>query len=296
MKSLWTLTSSGHPFDYKFSIQVLFLIASKSLGNAHFSKTQLTTTIEIYDKIARHLNLEFDDVKMIPYSTTEFNKWWIHGKIHSYRSQNEPFVHIDNDVLLFDDFVIPDGSWDILTQSIEDILAMEGFVFHPDKYVEILDYMNGYIPEELRWASTHGQWNMENMGIFGVRKDFEMIKYYCDTVMDFVEKNSHVWSAFEDRSNEAIIIEQYLLSSIINFNVLVKGEKIEVARIFSENENPLSPSVAHSKSYSHFFGESKYNIKTLRNILRLVMDKNPVAGAKWIDMFPHTFEIIGGKS
>jgi hypothetical protein len=87
-KQVW-LTEQHHLFAWILSLET---------ARRHYPDTALFTDDEGAYLLVDQLGLDFAHV------STELNalsksdpQWWVLGKLWTYRSQIEPFVHIDND-------------------------------------------------------------------------------------------------------------------------------------------------------------------------------------------------------
>jgi Family of unknown function (DUF6734) len=82
--------------------QLLAWTLSFQTARKHYGKTSLFTDDEGARILIDGIGLEFDtvsvDLNELAHSDPE---WWTLGKMMTYRAQAEPFVHIDEDVFLW---------------------------------------------------------------------------------------------------------------------------------------------------------------------------------------------------
>lgn len=152
-------------------------------------------------------------------------KFWALGKIKAYQIQNEPFVHIDNDVLLLGNAL--DGFLDkpLVCQNIEDGQVFKDFY---EPMVNLLEEnkVNVYDTEGAMqfWRLTE---KSPCMAIY-LCNDLEFNKAYCRTAFKFVNDNLELLSMAErnqltakekDTGREvplcySVIFEQYLAGQV----------------------------------------------------------------------------------
>jgi hypothetical protein len=129
---------------------------------------------------------------------------WSLAKIYSYSIQNEPFIHLDGDVFIWDKFeerIIAAG---VAAQNLEFNLA------YYRNILESIDNHFPYMPQVLKKAvDQKKEINASNTGIFGGH-NLPFIKNYCNSAFSFVDKNLDLIATLK---NAAInfIFEQCLL-------------------------------------------------------------------------------------
>lgn len=156
--------------------------------------------IELYtDEAGKKLLI--DDLKL-PYSKVnvvldQFNdlpsSLWAIPKVYTYSLQEEPFVHVDNDIFFWDKILNPLKNSDLFVQNFEYLTY---------DYAKILDYIYKnfeYIPEYLKNIEIEkfitgevlvvdSEYASINAGIFG-GKDINFLKEYTNEVFEIVNKN-----------------------------------------------------------------------------------------------------------
>lgn len=153
---------------------------------------------------------------------------WAIGKLIAYKIQDEPFLHVDNDVFIWNAFP-------------ENILIESDFVVqHAEKEIEfgkklcqdIYNNFEGFTPELLNYTLKGGlieEVSSYNFGVFG-GNNIEFIKFYVDFVFDFIEKNSKNLSKVMTGA-----LSVYLEQGI--FHQLSNQYNMKVGKLFDEVEN-----------------------------------------------------------
>lgn len=219
----------------------------------HFNKVEFVTN-DFGAKMVKLLGLPVD-------ISLELNKmdgisgfWWAYGKILAYSSQNEPFVHIDNDVYMFSGLPERMKNAELVFQS-KEIMGKPGYGWYdvlrpcfneapvkPKEIVEIRDFAY-------------------NCGIAG-GNNFEFFKEHqkCSAEYIFAPENYKLFF----RKNKDILIhqnlfhEQYFIASLIK----AKGLRDKVELLADDIEDINKNGV----SYCHLWGLSK---RSQRNINKM---------------------------
>lgn len=250
--SLWTKPSGGNILEkavnwYSPKAQLLCLALSVHKSAEHFSKVELVTDSEGWD-IIKELNLPFTSVKTILDDIPEEQfGFWALGKIYAYQAQDEPFIHLDNDAILWDG--LPDWAKksELFVQNTEDKDWFEGSyraeVRHASKVLE-------YFPPN--WNKTSEAYCT---GIFG-GTDIEFIKDYCAEALKFINdpRNRRGWFMISNKGSYCIIFEQYLLACMADSH----------SKNVTFFDKFLDKKKLASYGYTHIWGAKKEkNIETL---------------------------------
>lgn len=138
----------------------------------------------------------------LPYSTAlteldRFNSYpsslWAIPKVFSYSLQDKPFVHIDNDIFIWDKILEHLRDKDIIVQNFEYL------TYDYAKILEVMYNSFSYLPEYLKGINISkfvtgeilvdtATYESANAGIFG-GNDISFIKKYTDEVFKTVNKN-----------------------------------------------------------------------------------------------------------
>ncbi len=242
--SLWT-EPSGNILEKAVNwtnprSQLLCLALSVTIAKQHFKKVELVTDTAGW-KIIKKLNLPFTSVKTILDDIPkEQYGFWALGKIYAYQCQDEPFIHLDNDAILWKG--LPEWALNapVFVQNTEDKGWFENSymneVNHASKVLEYFPPMWNKVKEAYC------------TGIFG-GTDIEFIKDYCNEALKFLNdsRNKEGWKSIENKGSYCIIFEQYilaLLSNAYNKEVVFFDKHLDSARL-------------ENMGYTHIWGAKK---------------------------------------
>jgi len=209
----------------------------------HFGEVHLITdsySKDFFKDISwTSVSTELDDVP------TDYPEVWSLSKLYAYKEickRGDPFIHIDNDAILWKP--LPDRviNAEVFVQCPEDI-NKHGYEI--DKFIE-------HCPYKQEFSSGPFIEYSYNLGIFG-GKNLDFISQYADKALDFVlnKKNKFYWQKYKKYKNywsKAVVAEQYFLammSAYYNQKVTCLFDKWP-----SEDE-------AESIGYSHVMGCKK---------------------------------------
>ncbi|MGC4128414.1 MAG: hypothetical protein QM564_02405 [Bergeyella sp.] len=142
----------------------------------------------ITDKIGNEiliekLKLPYSKVHIILDDLNIYNEsLWALAKIKSYSFIDEPFLHVDGDVFIWEEFDDELLKKEIIVQNIETTTE-----YYRNMWTQIFPHLQ-YIPSAM--DSYHKGVNNKayNMGVFG-GKNLNLIKKYCEESFSFVNRN-----------------------------------------------------------------------------------------------------------
>lgn len=212
--SLWTKPSGNilenavnwHSPKAQLSCLALSVLISKSF----FSEIELVTDSEGWEVI-QQLNLPFTSVKTILDDIPkEHHGFWALGKIYAYRAQKAPFVHLDNDAILWKGLPEWARNAPVFVQNTEDKNWFKT-VYTPE--INHASKTLSYFPKN--WNTTQEAYCT---GIFG-GTDIDFIQRYCKEALKFIneKRNAKVWSTIENKGSYCIIFEQYILACLAQY-------------------------------------------------------------------------------
>lgn len=218
------LDSVGGPAVMKPMITVHALSAVTI--KQHFKEFVLVTD-DAGKELAEICKLPYDQVISVGEKFGAVSDFWIESKMHAYRVLQEPFVHLDNDLFL----------WEPLPTTF---LASDVFAFHTECYLWPVyeQYLNNWqtlcpdLPNlhEKYWINRQPL----NMAVFG-GNNWQAINYYAKFVQDFAAKNNgfnHVNAEQGHLINKSIAAIEQLWGSYILQNEL----GIRVATLLTERQ------------------------------------------------------------
>ena len=151
--------------------------------------------------------------------------FWAYGKIITYSLQNEPFLHVDNDIFISDKFPEKIEKAELVGQNIEWIIPKA-----TDDYTEALDFLRQNVPVCPKIILDSKCRQSINMGLFG-GNNIEFIQRYAHMAMDSVKDAVPYILAKKGKDGTFnIIFEQLLLSE------MAKKESIPTAYMVENND------------------------------------------------------------
>jgi hypothetical protein len=218
-----------------------------------YDQVELYTDEFGYDILINKLKLPYTKVHVVLDVLNEIpNDLWAMAKIYTYSLQDEPFLHVDGDVFIFEPFPEALMKSGLITQNRE--ITTNYYREMWDKITPNLDYL----PKEME-DFHNGTSNLaHNMGIFG-GNDIQFLKEYTNKSLDFVYKNREIWEKI-NLFNFNVFFEQVL------FYECTKIENKEVGILIHEDigDNEYQgfanfDLVPHEKTYLHLLGIFKQN-------------------------------------
>jgi hypothetical protein len=247
--SLWTkpcVDGKKHGFN---SIEAMMesLILSANVAKKNYPELHFYTDELGYEWITPYLDqLPFTKIEVC---LDDFNwvpeTYWSFVKMCVYSLQKEPFIHIDNDVFLWDK--IPDSltkGKDFLFERLEDATHDE-FTFYQ---TGLKTYSEAIHPE----FKFHKY--AVNCGVFGCLTDraFSLLPKYLEFGKYFIDRaelsKTIQTESISNRMLASVVIEQLYIYSLIMMNKLSYGV------ILNQDVSPLT-----SMRYSHMLSSNKRN-------------------------------------
>ena len=171
--------------------------------------------VELYtDDFGIHL---FRDELQLPYTRYHNvlndldidDSFWAFGKIFTYSLQEEPFLHVDNDIFIWEKFPKRLELADVAGQNVEWVTPSA-----TDDYTTALNYLRKNVPVCPRIILDSECRQAVNMGVFG-GSDIEFIQRYALLAMKSIKDASpYLVSADVKNGVFNIIFEQLLLSEM----------------------------------------------------------------------------------
>ncbi len=224
-----------------------------------------------------HVNL--DDIANIDTSL------WAYGKIMTYSAQKEPFLHIDNDVFIWQNF--PDRVIDaeVVCQSLEMIDN-----FSLTDYTSAVDYIKKHIGAAPQIIIDSKCKTAANMGIFG-GNNLDFIQQYCKESRAFLTGiYDGIMQSGDMKGKFNVVYEQLLLTELANkhqqkisylipnndIDEIVKYSTIETAQY----ESKYAHCLGRLKKYNYICEQIEYRLKyefpTYYNRIISYLNKNQI--------------------
>jgi hypothetical protein len=239
-------------------------VLSVEQARRHYPETVLYTDDEGAAMLVDGLGLAFTQV------STELNalrdadpEWWTLGKLMAYRAQSRPFVHLDNDVFLWNALPSAVVSASVFAQTLEIFPFDGGSWYRPKIYDDSLQRGEGWAPDEWKWYVSRTGNEALCCGILGgQRADF--ISYYAGMALKFLThpKNQRIWSSMEHKVGDNILFEQYFLSACLAYyrqHDRIRFGALEAACLFQSTHETYHSNRAIELGYTHLIGGAKKN-------------------------------------
>ena len=285
MRAIWSFWAKPEQYRRVWPNQRHHLLAwALSLGTARrqYPHTTLYTDSPGAKLLIDAVGLEFENVSTaLDALEASSPDWWVLGKLHTYRLQTQPFVHLDNDVFLWRRLPTRLEQAQVLAQNPEDFFLGSSF-YMPEKFDQALNERGGWTPEEWKWYGLIGpRRRAVCCGIFG-GNNLEFIQHYANTAIALAEHplNQSAWACLPDKRNDNILFEQYLLSACLNYhshNPASRFHDIDIRYLFSSWDEAFQAEVAAQLGYTHMIGAAKRNLQLAERLERRVERDYPEA-------------------
>lgn len=229
----------------------------------HYSKVDLYTTETGKQFLIDQLNLPYSNFFTIPHENLISSVNWALSKLLTYSIQDEPFLHVDGDVFIWN----PLGK-DLLNSA----LIAQNAETDTNAYNHGLQVLRkqGFLKKFNLTLPKKGNVIAYNAGIIG-GYDIEFMGTYARQAIAFVQSNLKLSPTGIDPVEYCMIFEQYFFAQI------VKKYNRKVTTLFSVSVSDVSYpgfnnfQVMKKKGYWHLMGQFKlnrYNIKMMMSELR----------------------------
>jgi hypothetical protein len=269
--SFWTLPYRlATPWPWRSSRHHLFSwILSVETARPHFAETALYTDDEGAALLVDGLGLHFTEVSTALNTLKEQDPdWWMLGKLHTYRRQREPFVHLDSDVYLWNPLPERLLTAPVLAQSAEDGCGLPWYDADACESV-IRSRGNGWIPIEWCWYRATAKFQQAACcGIVG-GNDLDFLQRYASTVIRILEspRNRSAFGRTADKKAYNPFFEQYLLCACAAFH------RVRIEYLFDSSAAAFLPGRAAELGYTHLIAGAKSNPKIADRLeLRIARD------------------------
>lgn len=267
MKAVWSFWTK--PFRLHWQLtwvsqkhHLLAWVLSLETAKKHYPKTALFTDSYGAQMLVDGLGLQFEQISVeLDVLENQDPAWWALGKIYTYRSQTEPFVHIDSDVFLWKP--LPDRmiTAPLLAQNPEYFLT-DTCWYRPENFERAIYAVNGWLPEE--WFWYHSQCLFPKgfcCGIFGGNK-LDFIRYYAELAIQMVEHptNQPAWKLLDSETERNILVEQYLLNTCIEYHSNQPHssyKNLDMQCLFDSMNDSLIPASAAKSGFTHLMSAKR---------------------------------------
>lgn len=257
--------------SYKYN-WMSWLLSCHQLVKYH-KEVELYTDRFGYEILITKLQLPYTKVHVILDDLNDYHKdLWAISKIKVYEMQNEPFLHIDGDVFVWNSLEDKFKNAALITQNLE-ITA--------DCYIKMWNEISpnlSYMPIEIENYHKHTKNFACNMGVVG-GNDIDFFKEYTKRSIDFVDKNR---SSLPESNfhNFNLFFEQVL------FYQLAKIQNKEINFLFDEVYDDgeytgfAEFQEVPDKTYLHLLGVYKRNPNVCKAMEVYIMKNYPESYSK----------------
>jgi hypothetical protein len=229
-------------------------ILSVQFAARYFNKIELITDSQsaiFFKKLDlpfTSIRTDFDDLKGYP------SYLWALGKIKAYQLQEEPFIHIDFDVLL--------------TKPLPEhfLKAAIGFQNLEDKqwFKDIYEAQYKYVRKEGKTLGLFNHKSAYNCGIY-LCNNLDYNKAYCKNAFNFVDANLALMHKKFD-GLFCVVFEQYIAAST--------ALKMNIQPLFLSY--PYTPQDFNNLGYVHLWGAKKQTAvaEKLNDVAKFLYPKN----------------------
>ena len=274
VQSLWTCNNKNLLTDNFGWLAPEYNLMSWTLSclrlKEHYNNVVLYADENAKNILIDYLNLPYTEVICNLDSLNDYHpQLWALPKIFIYSLQDEPFLHVDGDVFIwqeFDQTLINSG---LIAQNLE---------VATDYYGEIMNSLESaltYFPEEILEDRKNGnEIHAYNAGIFG-GTDIAFFKDYTHKSFEFVKKNISSLSKINVH-NFNIFFEQYLFLCMVK--VQCKKVNVLIDKKIGDNQYigfGNFSDVPYKKNYLHLLGGYKRNEVTCNQMAARLRKEYP---------------------
>jgi hypothetical protein len=240
------------------------------MARRHFTSLALYTDDEGARLLIDELGLAFDHISVSLNSLNSADSdWWMQGKLLTYSQQQEPFVHIDSDVYLFNPLPARITSAPVLAQNPEPVNEFSPWYDAEACATAILAHGNGCIPEEWTWYQTlTSEQHAACCGIFGGHQ-LDFIRHYSSMVLRLLQDNRHAFDHLSEKRELNAFFEQYMLAACAKYH------QVTIEYLFDGCEQAISG--APAAGFTHLMGASKRDPNLAARVERRVAREWPEA-------------------
>jgi len=267
VQSFWSgnqtdLTNNYGWYNYKYN-WLSWILSCHQLVR-HHKVVELYTDRFGYEILITKLQLPYTKVHVVLDELNSYHKdLWAIAKIKTFQMQDEPFLHVDGDVFVWESLTDKFENANLITQNLEITTDYYGKMWN-----DISPNLT-FMPSEMANYNNKISNFACNMGIIG-GNDINFFKEYSKKSIAFVDNNINSWSNING-FNFNIFFEQVL------FYEFAKIKNLKVDFLFEEVSEDNSykgfgdfQKVPH-KTYLHLLGVFKRNASICKSMEVYIM-------------------------
>ena len=232
-----------------------------------------------YEFLIKVLNLPYDKVHVVLDELNNFSTdFWALPKIKTYTLQNEPYLHVDGDVYIWEPFTDELLQSDFISQNLEVTTD-----YYHSMWADIYPHLD-FLPQEMNGYVTGNNNFACNMGIFG-GNDTSFLKKYAEKSYEFAKKNKNLSNKI-NASQFNMFFEQVLFQEMLTLEN--KSCSFLIKEISHDNDYKGFGDfyrVPHEKTYLHLLGVFKRNFQVCKMLESYVMLHYPEYFQKISNLF-----------
>ncbi len=217
-----------------------------------YGEVELYTNALGKEVLIDRLNLPYTKVHMVLGEIKYEKQLWAFPKVYTYSLQEQPFIHIDGDVFMWEKMNHKLLNADLIAQNMETDNGFYDKIM--TRLIESNTWFNESIQHHIQSKSSYAAYNA---GIFGGH-DIAFFKEYTNQAFELIDKNRDCFADIDlDKFN--MIYEQYL------FYCLSKERNKSVECYFPESVGEISTyegfanflEVPYQTKFIHMLGDYK---------------------------------------
>ena len=270
---------------------LLAWILSVETARQHYPETILYTDSAGARLLVDALELPFRQVSTTLDALADSDAaWWNLGKLHAYRDQEQPFLHIDSDVFLWRPLPRELAAGAVIVQNPEEF-AFDGCSWYqPGPMATVLRAAGGWLPEEWTWYAARRVGTALCCGILGgSRVDF--LRHYAELAIRVMEHPANRTAlSTEEKVEHAVLVEQYLLAACLAFHAARPASPfngVQPRYLFPTADASRDPEAARRAGYTHLIGAAKADPMLARRLEARVERDYPQQYERVRRLFPH---------
>lgn len=261
--SLWSKPNEGF---YGFNSEKNFIecfALSYIFSKRNFEKIELVTDLSGKKLMVDKYGFEFDSISTDLDSINHIDSMhWAIGKIFACKIQKEPFLHIDNDIILFKGLPKFFLEKDAIFQSYEGS-------FFSEYYNDLLKYSKISYDNKPVWHNL-GEPSAYNCGILGFN-NLSVLETWWEEALNYINYINSI-DILKNKTT-SLIFEQVFIYELCNYNnynigllsdFYEKGEEIQF----------LNEEITTRLGYTHLISSSKKNIENENKISKRLMSED----------------------
>lgn len=244
--------------NYKYN-WISWILSCHQLVKYH-DHVELYTDSFGYEMLIKKLKLPYTKVHVV---LDELNnhpsELWAIGKIKTFHLQNEPFIHVDGDVFVWESLTKKFNKSNLVTQNLEVTTS-----YYRERW-DVIHPQLTYIPHEMLPYHEDKSNLACNMGIIG-GNNVDFFKSYAKKSFEFVDKNNSINLNSIDGLNFNVFFEQVLFYALATKNRESIDFYFKETSIDNDYKGLGEFEDIPKKSYLHLIGLYKKNPFVCKNM------------------------------